>query len=206
MPLENRTRTESSNPNLTRCQPVARALPRDCHDPQPDPRRGPPSDFGSLLGSTPGPPDRLTLELSTNSHRRPSLELRWPSGPFSGLDTGRNSAIILAEESWTNNSSLLPPIKNDRPHFRKRVALDVAQHNKVGDDSWIFTSGFILQQASVFAPMVAVFHPCPMIPDGLHPLLRGFLADGLTADEIARRGLVRSPSGAALIGQVDQGL
>ncbi len=82
----------------------------------------------------------------------------------------------------------------------------IAQEDEIGNDSWIFASGLILQEAGVFSPVVAVFNSRPMAANELEPLRWGLLAGCHTADEITRGRLLWITLGKALMSDAHQGL
>lgn len=60
---------------------------------------------------------------------------------------------------------------------------DVAQQPESGDYAGLFAGGFVFEQASVLAPVIAIFDAAPVAPNELSPL-RGRARVGLSGAEV----------------------
>jgi hypothetical protein len=64
------------------------------------------------------------------------------------------------------------------------VEHEIAKQDQTADKIGVSTPGFVFEETSVFAPMVADFHAGPVVANGLQPLFGSSGVSGLTAQVI----------------------
>ena len=82
----------------------------------------------------------------------------------------------------------------------------IAQEGERSDDIGVFASGFVLEQASVFAPVIADFDSAPVATDEAQPLFGRIPIDALGTEIIAGCLVFGFFEGGGIPGDADHGL